>query len=103
VRSFAAGKHSIWVESKDPYDRESARPATWKSEVLAVTLRPKERLEFEVCGTGEQGYSTWKIQPPKFEDTMRSHAVGFLIRPFRLVTGGVVASDRLSPKDLTKQ
>jgi hypothetical protein len=60
----AAGKHSIWVESKDPYDRESAKPATWKSEVLAVTVRPKERLEFEVCGTGQPGYSTWKIQPP---------------------------------------
>jgi len=60
----AAGKHNIWVESRDPYERESDKLATWKSEVLALTVRPKARLEFEVCGTGQDGYSTWKIQPP---------------------------------------
>jgi len=59
------GKSHVWVESLDPYDPESKKPKTWKSNVIETTLRAGERVEFEVCGTGRQGYSTWKIQPPK--------------------------------------
>ena len=64
----APGKHNIWVESKNPYDRESTNPVTWKSDVLVATVRPKDRLEYEVCGTGRAGYSTWKIQPPNSKE-----------------------------------
>ena len=56
------GKHKIWAESSDPYDRESAQPRAWKSNEIEFSIGRAERLNFEVCGAGPSGYSTWVIE-----------------------------------------
>jgi hypothetical protein len=59
-----AGKHQVWVQSRDPYDSASTDRAAWKSDVLTLTVRATERVELEVCGVGVNGtYKTWGIRP----------------------------------------
>jgi hypothetical protein len=63
--SVEPGRHSIRVESPDPYDPASNEKAAWKSQRLSFEVASGRRADFEMCGAsgGQQGYSTWVIAP----------------------------------------
>ena len=59
----AAGRHRLWVQSRDPYDPTSTDPEAWKSDPLTIAVGANERVELEVCGLARNGaYATWVIR-----------------------------------------
>ena len=58
-----AGRHSMWVQSRHPYDPASLDPKAWKSSPITLELSPGSRAELYVCGEATNStYTGWAIR-----------------------------------------
>ncbi len=57
------GKHTLWIQSRNPYDPASVDPKAWKSAPITVDVKRGERVELQVCGEGARStYTGWSIR-----------------------------------------
>jgi hypothetical protein len=58
-----AGRHTMWVQSRHPYDPASLDPQAWKSSPITLETPPSGRAELFVCGEGTKStYTGWAIR-----------------------------------------